>query len=289
MITNKYIVAIFSTDKITTGAHRRYKELISSLSKRGYKIVFFSPVDHYNGKIKGFTRISIDKKSFIPITFQLKKQVMKKADLKTMYKNSIVIVFGETATLAAMSLSEKIKSPLILGVRTNIIADRSLSISKEGVKLLGWKIKNKMVISLYLKIYAAYEMKMYNKASIITVQNSFDKEVVEGKVKNKKVEVIPNNINVPWIENKELKNSNNSKYVKRIGYIGSLIKRKGLIPLMEAYVNIAKEYPGIELHIAGEGPLKNEIINFMNMNGLTNIYLYGHVSDPMTFLSNIDL
>src|SRR5690625_12795 len=58
---------------------------------------------------------------------------------------------------------------------------------------------------------------------------------------------------------------------------------------MEAYVNIAKEYPGIELHIAGEGLLKNEIINFMNMNGLTNIYLYGHVSDPMTFLSNIDL
>ena len=53
------------------------------------------------------------------------------------------------------------------------------------------------------------------------------------------------------------KEKKSSKIV--ISYIGRIIKEKGILNLLEAFDIVNKKYNNIELHIAGDGPLLNDI------------------------------
>lgn len=282
-----YILTIFATNKIETGAHKRYLELIMGLSHRGHKVVSISPEDFFENNIHEFIPVKLERKKNIPLTFQLAYQIFKKSELNKYKSKSKIIIFGETTALAGIVLKYKLKAPLILGVRTNIYEDRKIAISQRlRSKRNLW---GRLLNQLYLSFFSLYEKFMYKIAETITVQNETDLNNVLSKSKNKPVFLIPNNINVSWIERTKLKDTNQSEYVRKIGFIGELIERKGIHLLLEAYKQLIDQGYDLELHIIGNGKMFNEIKNFKKLNSLNKIFMHGYVKKPIQLLKDLDL
>jgi len=50
MDKDKYIITIFSSNTIRTGAHRRYLELVKGLIDRGYNVICIGERDFTDGR-----------------------------------------------------------------------------------------------------------------------------------------------------------------------------------------------------------------------------------------------
>lgn len=62
--------------------------------------------------------------------------------------------------------------------------------------------------------------------------------------------------------------------------IGRLFEIKGYFELLSAFVMVHQQYPNSSLHIYGEGPLRQEIITFINRNKLEHqVILHGKVAN----------
>lgn len=96
--------------------------------------------------------------------------------------------------------------------------------------------------------------KVYEKMDYITVTSEFMKNMfIESGINNKNIEVIPNFVDVDKYEELE----------PRIGkyalYIGDLVEEKGVMDLVKAFSGIEEG----KLYIAGNGPLKPKIKNYI--------------------------
>lgn len=89
-----------------------------------------------------------------------------------------------------------------------------------------------------------------------------------------KLFVAPNTVHV-------LKNEINSNK-KSILFIGTLYPQKGIYELLKAYKDVTKKNQAVPiLEIIGDGPLKEEIINWIQINNLScNIIMHGAVYTP---------
>jgi len=76
----------------------------------------------------------------------------------------------------------------------------------------------------------------------------------------------------------------NNESTLNILFVGRLIGRKGLIYLLMAFKKLLRKFPKIKLHIAGDGPLKEGFLRYINENGLENsIEFYGIVDHDSIF------
>lgn len=100
------------------------------------------------------------------------------------------------------------------------------------------------------------------------------------KITRRHVQIIPNGINLdkfdPLKVNK-YKDFNDS--LSTIVYIGRLEKRKGVGYLLRAYRSLVKTYPEVRLLIAGDGPKRKTLQNYVSNYKLPNVYFLGFVSD----------
>lgn len=65
---------------------------------------------------------------------------------------------------------------------------------------------------------------------------------------------------------------------KNFLYVGRLAEEKNIFTLLEAYKNIAKQDKKWGLMILGDGPQKEQVINYINNNNLSDrIYLFGFI------------
>ena len=95
-------------------------------------------------------------------------------------------------------------------------------------------------------------------------------EVYKKKIKNIKIEYLPNIISTEYSNTSNLKNENN------IIYAGRLEQEKGVLDLISIVKNIKEERPHIKLNIYGDGSLKKELEKKINENDLKdNIVLHG--------------
>jgi len=70
-----------------------------------------------------------------------------------------------------------------------------------------------------------------------------------------------------------------------IVFIGRLSNDTGIIELLDAIKMLRDKCQlNIELHICGDGPLKNYVKRFSSLNNL-NVYIYGFVSDPWSCIA----
>lgn len=72
-------------------------------------------------------------------------------------------------------------------------------------------------------------------------------------------------------------------------FVGRLIKRKGILELCVAIDKLVKSNVSVHLDILGEGPLKKEIVDYIENNKL-DIYvtLHGHVLNVADFMQSSD-
>ncbi|EAZ96078.1 probable hexosyltransferase [Flavobacteria bacterium BAL38] len=85
----------------------------------------------------------------------------------------------------------------------------------------------------------------------------------------KQGQTLPN----PLLIEKHLTSNNEDKYIL---FVGRLVPEKGLLTLIKAFQNIAKEFPNEHLWIVGDGVQKEELENFTKNNNIANVSFLGN-------------
>lgn len=109
-------------------------------------------------------------------------------------------------------------------------------------------------------------------------------------ITSKKIELIPNGIDLEYYNPSSIKNSRNST-AKTVLFIGRLEKRKGVINLLKAYKELNKTHPEIRLVIAGDGPKRKMLEQYSAKNKLSKVEFVGRVSssEKLELLKQADL
>jgi glycosyltransferase involved in cell wall biosynthesis len=101
--------------------------------------------------------------------------------------------------------------------------------------------------------------KTFSSAQAVTaISSDIKARILKLGVNSDKVHLIPNGVFLnEYISPEEYHQQTNDSYIL---YLGSLIKRKGVDILMQAFHKICKDYPNVRLKIAGTGKEENNLI-----------------------------
>lgn len=102
-----------------------------------------------------------------------------------------------------------------------------------------------------------------------------------------KINIIPNGINLE--KYKPVQKAPSKQ--KTILYIGRLEKRKGVIHLLKAFKELAAKHPDVRLIIAGDGPLREKLEEWVADKKVPRVKFLGFISDDEkhALLSSADL
>lgn len=133
-----------------------------------------------------------------------------------------------------------------------------------------------------------YKTKRFrNASSIIVLTEDMERAFLNDHYDREYINIFPNLI-------EDLPEFNDYKYLSsrekiKIGYIGRLSDEKGLDDLLYALANV-KSNISIELHIAGAGPDKKNILNLASKLDIDSyVYFSGWVENVYSWLNGIDL
>lgn len=126
-----------------------------------------------------------------------------------------------------------------------------------------------------------------NATLIVTISRySFKKIVQLYNIEEAKIRIVPNGVDPQRF--KPARGSEKIKHKIGVGdkqcvlFVGNLVPRKGLHFLIEAAKNIVEENREVKFVVAGEGPLKNNLIWYAKTQGvLGNFIFLGNVPEDM--------
>ena len=101
--------------------------------------------------------------------------------------------------------------------------------------------------------------------------------------------VVPNAIDVSWLSGAKRKSH---KTPNQIVFLGRLVKRKGCMNLLKAFLIVHKSLPNVRLTIAGDGPERPRLERFVRKNGLRDaVKFVGHITekDKPALLASADI
>ncbi|OYT40916.1 MAG: hypothetical protein B6U86_03395 [Candidatus Altiarchaeales archaeon ex4484_43] len=99
---------------------------------------------------------------------------------------------------------------------------------------------------------------------------SVDSSIRDYKNVNKKIEVIPNGVDVAKFD--EVITEKTDKF--KILYVGRLHPQKGLKYLIKAAEKVIEKNPGVEFHLIGSGPLEQELRSEVRETGLSRYFRF---------------
>ncbi|MDZ5034549.1 glycosyltransferase, partial [Clostridium perfringens] len=128
--------------------------------------------------------------------------------------------------------------------------------------------------------------------NIISVSQSVKDNLIKHVVKEKNITVIYNGI-----DEKKYINANKIDLKKELniegftfGFIGRLSEQKGIRYMLEAFKSIVNEKYDCNLVLIGDGELRTEIKNFIEVNKLEkNIFMTGFRNDIINIISSLDM
>ncbi|MBN1356870.1 glycosyltransferase [bacterium] len=119
-----------------------------------------------------------------------------------------------------------------------------------------------------------------------TVRDSFVSKV---PVPDQRQRVIYNGVDIERFESGR-SNPMNFKGSVRIGAVGRLMPVKGFQILLALLLEKGLTDPGIQLYIAGEGPMRLELQNLIQKYRLTGrVHIMGHLENIPEFLNSVDI
>lgn len=137
-------------------------------------------------------------------------------------------------------------------------------------------------------------MRYYDK--VIAVCNETKTRLIKMGVNEEKIKVIYNSIDVEqWKPDEKDRHSIKSEFSIQddsivIGIIGRLSKEKDLITLLNSAVKVIKEVPQARFLIVGEGPEKENLIQYAKALGIESSVIFaGHREDVLDIYQTIDL
>lgn len=186
------------------------------------------------------------------------------SSLKVIKDNSFDIFHAHsfTATIPALLGKHILKIPTILTMHTSHFGK-------------WYSITNQILRS---GIYSAIETKtLFNNKfdRIITVNKSLAKTAMKLGVSKDKLVYIPNAIELEEFDSYKLDLSASSQE-KTVLFVGRLTPVKGLHTLLKAISLVLEESKHYKFLIAGEGPLKNDLAEYINKHNLQeHVHLLG--------------
>lgn len=88
------------------------------------------------------------------------------------------------------------------------------------------------------------------------------------------VQIIPNGIDI-----KKYAGLNRRTEYPTILYVGRLERRKGVIYLLKAFEELTAKQPSVRLEIAGEGPQRDKLEDYVQTHRLNNVSFLGFISE----------
>src|SRR5690554_276605 len=246
-----------------------YKNLVGELDNLGIEQVVYTPVKSESS----ITKNNIDLK--VKDSKIIYSHILNKTTDRIFYKQKIKKILKDIESKVDLTkvrfihahtwysdggvaylLSKKYNIPYITAVRNtdlNVHYKYLLHHRKFGKEIL--KNANKVIL------IGEYQKTFFNK---IKVDNSI----------STKLTVIPNGVDSFWIANSKSFNPTNCVDKFKILYVGTFIKRKKLLELQQAIIELSlQNNMQCELHIVGGGGDQTEPI-MKNINHYSNLFQY---------------
>jgi glycosyltransferase involved in cell wall biosynthesis len=255
------------------GAERVILNIINQLENAGIQIVLL--VLNYNGILKNELpkNITIIKKKSRTLLslFSLVQALIN-------HKPNIVFSTHNRTNVLSLFTKQFFKD------KTYIIREPNLPLKQK--KILPYPI------FLFSKIF-------YRFSDVAIAQTEEMKRQINKiyKVKNDKIKIIRNPLNIVKIESlanegnpfEELQNYNQNDY--NIISVGSLSKRKRIDILLESFIRIRKEgLRNLKLHIIGDGSERSSLEEFVNKKHLQEyVNFWGLQENPYMFMKYADI
>jgi len=175
-----------------------------------------------------------------------------------------------------------IKKPFVHTIH-GVLADEYEQALKSGYQTFRSRLAN-----YFMHRLAKLEGETAKNAKLIVTISKYSVEKIQKcyAVDEAKVRIVPNGV-----DPEKFKLLEDQEAIKRqfglgnepcVLFVGSLIPRKGLPFLVEAAEKIVKEYSETKFVIAGEGPLKNQLLsNLATANLSGNFKFLGNVKEDM--------
>jgi len=234
------------------GAERVITNLANTFIKENeVSIVVSTPKDNIyklDEKIRFEVIDSLEEKNKIKKIFH---RIKKTKELINDINPDIIVVFLPEPSIRVAMLRKKLKVPTIISVRDDPKVD-------------------------YKKLKMYLPMKLFFKnADAFVFQTQEQREFFSKNIQNKST-IIFNPIN-----NKFICNPFNGKRNNCIVSAGRLMPQKNQKLLIDAFAIVNKKYPEFELHIYGEGDLREELQNQINDLGLNKKVFLDGLTDNM--------
>ncbi|NNT72558.1 glycosyltransferase [Flavobacterium sp. IMCC34852] len=163
-------------------------------------------------------------------------------------------------------------------------------------KIFRWEqpiiARNASMVSLYIKnpLTKWINKKLYqNAAMVVSVSENSKKDLnsLFPETTSKTI-VLPVGIEINTVHETNWKGGNHAKH--HIIHVGGFSFEKNHEGLLSIFKQFLTKYPDAHLHLLGEGPKKNEIVQLAtDMNLLDKVTFYGWVANPMDYIAKADL
>ena len=268
-------ILIVITSLVIGGGAERVASVITNKLSHMYDFSILTFYDYkntypYSGNYYSLKEEQTSLKKFL-IPFKIHRYIKK-------ISPDLIISFMDHTNMVSIitKIIYRLKIPLIVSVRIN--PERAYKESRRYYNYL---------------IRFLYKLKVVSRI----VDNSRGiQSVLENKYKIpvNKLKTILNGVEIDEIKNLAREPIEdqifNEKNVVKFINIGRLSGSKNHKLLIEAFKKLQDEFPEIRLIIIGDGPLKADLINFIdNLNLQDKIYLLGLRSNPFKYLARSDV
>jgi glycosyltransferase involved in cell wall biosynthesis len=132
------------------------------------------------------------------------------------------------------------------------------------VTVHGFAVRRGLIVEILQEVYLrTIAKRLFNMSSqVICLTEAEAENVAEVMGGYDKISVIPNGVDVDFFKPSIEKDSN------LVAWVGRFVPEKGLIYLLEAMREVVKQHADVKLVLGGDGPLRNDLQDFVNKFGL---------------------
>jgi glycosyltransferase involved in cell wall biosynthesis len=145
-----------------------------------------------------------------------------------------------------------------LAIIANKIKGKPSVITVHGVRAVRQSSVN-FFQEAWIRLLSRYLFRLVDKVICLTQVDA--DEIAQYGVPPEKISVIPNGIDTTLFHPRD----NHDGYML---WVGRFVSEKGLIYLVDAMEQVAKEYPDTHMVLVGDGPLKDDITTRIQIKGL---------------------
>ncbi len=218
----------------------------------------------------------------------------RKQDTSTLKPEDYIFIGSSTMVKTPIKTSLELGASLRRDKVDEVLAEEQfdlLHIHEPEVPILGSQIVAKATCPIVATFHALYpetpmartletfripySRSIFSRLTELTAVSNAAAGFVRERTE-RKVHIIPNGID---LQKYTFEPQEDSQGVKKILYVGRLEKRKGVIYLIKAYAAIAKKRDDVELLIAGQGELKENLQAYVQNHNIPRVKFLGFVSD----------